>query len=539
MVAIYHFSTQSIGGGRSAVAAAAYRAGARLEDRNTGDVHDYRRRRGIIHEDSAVLLPSTMPSWAQDRQALWNAAQDAERNRDGTMRKNARVAREWEVSLPHELTREQRRELGHEFAREVVSRYGVAAQLDFHAPGTRGDNRNWHIHVQATSRELGGDGFGRKAMFDRADRDLKIEGLPNGKVQLNDLRKTWGEMANRALERTGHDERIDHRSLASQRDAARMAGDDEKVRELDRVPTKHMGPAATSIERGKPLFRLGCEVDGAFRSPPSRTEIGDANRRIELASEAGKIQREKESIRSSIIDTETTIMEALRQRDGLREQSLGSVRGKERSLIAVARPLDPAELDRHNRAAPQSREERGDEGPPHRILRANEHGNNFPAPEGKDLYRLPHVDDIPRRAPGRAFDEQRLTADISHQSKSRVNLSEQFGHLITNRDRQNATPPDVTRELAASNGTRNNRSAIDTPESGTKDRAAEVQRATGQHGQAERSPQLPKQSEDRNSLPTEQQAQQNRLQLLAIKMEQQREERERQRREIERGSRTR
>ena len=111
-MAIYHFTTQSIGGGRSAVAASAYRAGDRLEDRNTGDVHDYRRRGGIEREDCEVLLPAGAPDWAKERQGLWNGAQDGERNKDGTMRKNARVAREWEVSLPPELNREQRKELG-------------------------------------------------------------------------------------------------------------------------------------------------------------------------------------------------------------------------------------------------------------------------------------------------------------------------------------------------------------------------------------------------------------------------------------------
>lgn len=509
MVAIYHFSTQSIGGGRSAVAAAAYRAGARLEDRNTGDVHDYRRRGGIIHEDSAVLLPTATPSWAQDRQILWNAAQDAERNKDGTMRKNARVAREWEVSLPHELTREQRRTLGHEFAREVVSRYGVAAQLDFHAPGTKGDNRNWHIHVQATSRELGRDGFGRKAQFDRADRDLKIEGLPNGKAQLSDLRKTWGEMANRALERAGHEERIDHRSLANQRDAARVAGHDEKARELDRLPTRHMGPAATSIERGKPLYRFGCEVEGEFRKQPSRTEIGDVNRRIELASEVGKIQREKESAGRSIIDTETTIGDALKQRDGPREQSPSRVREDVRSLSAMR---------------------------PHPKLGAINHGDNSAAPTAKERDGFAHHENANRRAPEHTREEPRIVSDLGSQSKSRANLSEQFGHLITGRTRHDATTPSLKRN--GDEGVRNASGAADMPEPGAGDRPSLAQRAERQPPVA-RSPQLLEQAEEKTRLPTEQQAQQNRLQLLAIKVEQQREERERQRREHERSSHTR
>lgn len=542
MVAIYHFSTQSIGGGRSAVAAAAYRAGARLEDHNTGDVHDYRRRGGIIHEDSAVLLPSATPLWAQDRQILWNAAQDAERNKDGTMRKNARVAREWEVSLPHELTREERRDLGHEFARMVVSRYGVAAQLDFHAPGTKGDNRNWHIHVQATSRELGHDGFGRKAQFDRADRDLKIEGLPNGKTQLSDLRKIWGEMANRALERTGHEERIDHRSLANQRDAARVAGDDEKARELDRMPTRHMGPAATSIERGKPLYRFGCEVDGEYRKQPSRTEIGDVNRRIELASEVGKIQREKESAGRSIIDTETTIGDALKQRDSLREQSQSRVPENVRSPAASRAPFGFDERDRNSSAGHQFHKAEGVGKPSSPKLSAINHGENFAAPTGKERDRFEQRENADKRVSERTHGEPRIVSDLDSRPKSRPNLAEQFGHLISGRTRHDAPTPSLKRDraiAATQEGYPNGSGAAHMPEPGAGNGRSSEHKAEQHQLPVARSPQLLEQAGEQTRMPTEQQAQQNRLQLLAIKVEQQREERERQRREQERSGHTR
>ena len=98
-MAIYHLSVKPISrsAGRSATAAAAYRAGelgAPIVDERTGDVHDYTRKRGVLSAD--IVLPDGAPSWAQDRPRLWNAAELAEK------RKDACVAREYEVALPAE-----------------------------------------------------------------------------------------------------------------------------------------------------------------------------------------------------------------------------------------------------------------------------------------------------------------------------------------------------------------------------------------------------------------------------------------------------
>ena len=81
-MAIYHLSAKllSRSAGRSAVAAAAYRAGARLRDARAGRVHDYRRKRGVVH--AAVLLPAGAPEAWADRAVLWNAVEAGERRRD-------------------------------------------------------------------------------------------------------------------------------------------------------------------------------------------------------------------------------------------------------------------------------------------------------------------------------------------------------------------------------------------------------------------------------------------------------------------------
>ena len=120
-MAIYHCSMKPIGraGGRSAVAAAAYRAGDRLENQRDGVVHDYTRRAGVVQAE--IVLPAGVEAaWALDRSALWNAAEAAEK------RKDARVAREFEIALPHELSPEQHLAATRAFAHDLARRTGAA-----------------------------------------------------------------------------------------------------------------------------------------------------------------------------------------------------------------------------------------------------------------------------------------------------------------------------------------------------------------------------------------------------------------------------
>ena len=97
-MAIYHLSVKTISRsqGRSATAAAAYRAAIEIVDERTGEIHDYQRKGGV--ECTEIILPDNAPDWATDRAALWNAAEQAE------TRKNSTVAREFEIALPSELS---------------------------------------------------------------------------------------------------------------------------------------------------------------------------------------------------------------------------------------------------------------------------------------------------------------------------------------------------------------------------------------------------------------------------------------------------
>ena len=246
-MAIYHLRATMISrsAGRSATAAAAYRCAERIQDHRTGLVFDYRARGGVDHVET--LAPEDAPDWVQDRAALWNAVEATE------TRKNSQVAREIRVALPHELDHAQRVELVREFCqREFVNR-GMVADIALHAPGREGDERNHHAHILLTTREIGTEGFTTK------NRDW------NAKELLEGWREAWAQDTNRALERCGAHERVDHRTLEAQRIEAqecaleaRERGDEaEALREtvravsLDRQPLPQLSAGAWQMkERG-------------------------------------------------------------------------------------------------------------------------------------------------------------------------------------------------------------------------------------------------------------------------------------------------
>lgn len=101
-MSIYHCSIKIIGrnGGRSAVSAAAYRSGEKLTSDETGIIHDYTRKGGVIMNE--IILPDNAPDRLLDREVLWNEVQQVEKRAD------AQFAREVEVAFPNELSRKNR-----------------------------------------------------------------------------------------------------------------------------------------------------------------------------------------------------------------------------------------------------------------------------------------------------------------------------------------------------------------------------------------------------------------------------------------------
>jgi hypothetical protein len=213
-LAIFFMQISSIarGAGRRATAAAAYRSGERIRDERTGDLFNHSRRRDILHTE--ILLPSqfdgTPVAWARNRERLWNTAEHAEK------RHNARVAREFQVTLPAELDAVRRVALARTYAREIADRYRVAVDLAVHEPRPDGDPRHFHAHLLMTTREVTPGGLGAKAGLDMQSFERRRRGLPDHRQEFISVRERWATLTNEALREANIAARIDHRSLAAQ-----------------------------------------------------------------------------------------------------------------------------------------------------------------------------------------------------------------------------------------------------------------------------------------------------------------------------------
>ncbi|PZP63144.1 MAG: plasmid mobilization protein [Pseudoxanthomonas spadix] len=236
-MAIYHATMKSFsrGKGDSSIAAAAYRAGFVLVDESTGLGYDYSRRHGVAFYQ--MLAPRGAPQWCLDAKEFWVANEAAE------TRKNARVCREVEVSLPQSLDEAQRKVLALALGQFLVDRYRVAVLVAVHTPSKLGDQRNHHVHLLMSAREVGGDGLGERAC---QEFDARRGG---GTRELRQIRKHIAEIINKNLARAGAVARVDHRSLKEQARDAALRGDFERARKLTRPPGKHLGKARVAIMR--------------------------------------------------------------------------------------------------------------------------------------------------------------------------------------------------------------------------------------------------------------------------------------------------
>ena len=149
-MAIYHFSVKTISrsAGRSAVACSAYRSGEKLIDNRYGKEQDYTRKMGV--EFKNIYAPIYTKPSLTNRQTLWNEVEKTER------RKDANLAREFEIAFPHELNQRQREKLLDELCSKIVDRHGVVVDAVIHAPHTKSgtDERNYHAHIMFTGRQI-------------------------------------------------------------------------------------------------------------------------------------------------------------------------------------------------------------------------------------------------------------------------------------------------------------------------------------------------------------------------------------------------
>lgn len=232
-MALYHFHVGQIkrSSGRSAVEAAAYRVGEKLYSEYYGLISDYTRKGGVIH--SEVLLPPHAPREYAERQTLWNAVEDAERN------KNAQLAYSFDIALQNEFTMEENISLARQFLLDNFVSRGMIADFAVHQPDKKDDGiTNPHFHVLCPIRPLNPDGtWGAKQR--RVYREGgKFDAVPTtdwGKPEtLEAWREAWAALCNAKFEEKSLPDRIDHRSYERQG--------------VEQHPTAHEGVAVRQME---------------------------------------------------------------------------------------------------------------------------------------------------------------------------------------------------------------------------------------------------------------------------------------------------
>lgn len=249
IMAIFHMSAQRItrSKGHSSVAAAAYRHGEKMTDEHTGEIHDYSKKKGV--SDSVVLIPDGADKRFLKPEYLFNHIEKTEK------RKDAQLALEVNISLPTEMTDEQKKALAIDFCNENFVKKGMIADIAFH----KLDSDNPHFHVMLTTRKLtpDGSGFGQKV------REW------NSKDQLQEWRKSWADTANEHMQRAGIDARIDHRSLKDQK------------AELDALPSPTLEQQAQAISLDRPPT-----IHRGHSGNPERQERFDALQEVKVSQEA-------------------------------------------------------------------------------------------------------------------------------------------------------------------------------------------------------------------------------------------------------------
>ena len=337
-MAIYHLEAKVIsrGVGRSAVAAAAYMSCSRIYNDYDGVQHDYTKKQGLVYEQ--VLLPPQAPPEWKDRSVLWNAVEEAEKSKD------SRLAREFVVSLPVELSREQNISLISEYVKDNFVADGMCADFCIHDT----DGHNPHAHIMLTVRPLDKNGkwqsktekeylcvkngeergftsaefkavqsdgwekqyqyfVGKKKVYmppsqaeglervskypksTRYGRQNPITERWNSEEQLQIWRKSWADISNKYLELAKSESRIDHRS--------------HKARGIDEQPTIYEGISARIIEK-KGGVSERCELNRQIKE--DNRILLEIKKRIRKLTEAVKrtlpaVAETLEKLRSTMI----------------------------------------------------------------------------------------------------------------------------------------------------------------------------------------------------------------------------------------------
>jgi hypothetical protein len=259
----------------------AYRAGEKLTDERTGLTHDFTRKEGVAYTEIISNLDTQI-----DRAELWNLAEKTEN------RKDARTAREWVIALPDELDEEQRKELAKDFAKSLVDRYGVVADLAIHTPSKGGDDKNHHAHILLTTRkaELNPENklvLTQKAEIELSNTKRKSLGMGTSQEEIKQIRATWANLANHALDKAGYKEKIDHRSYAEQGNGLQAT-----IHEGSKVTQLRRKGIDTEISRFNDNIKQQNNQQLQFKEPKKEKILEQGFSRVEKGFEQWKKDQE-------------------------------------------------------------------------------------------------------------------------------------------------------------------------------------------------------------------------------------------------------
>ena len=404
----------SRGKGGRVTRAAAYRAGEKIRDQRTGETYNYSDRQDVPYKE--VVLPADLAgradmAWTQDRSTLWNAAEHAGR------RCNSRLAREFLVLVPPELTPAQRVHLIRGFSQELADRYRSAVDVALHTPRVGADRRNHHAHLLMTVREVTPDGMGPRTALELGGRERQSHGLPGtSKEDYLAIRARWAEHTNEALQQAGLAERVDHRSLEAQG--------------IDREPTPSIPEKVFYAERRS---GIGSAAGNAIRARHRERLEARAKGEGELDR---VVRRQKRELRDRVIEDRE------RNRSGERRSRWSSLTREERNAVRRQQYLTRREVEKQDPEAEARRRE---------ARRRSYHKSFRNDPEAmrqrRREYRKAHADDINRNQ--REYRKNNAAQLNLKRREYRRLQAERAAAISTSRVHAPSTPEDSARKWQA------------------------------------------------------------------------------------------
>ena len=277
------------------------------------------------YEDLEATASGNMPEWAAHNAAyFWQAADEHERA-------NGTAYREIEVALPRELTTAERLELVQEFiGQELGEKH--AYQFAIHTPKAALEKDDQpHAHIMYSERIRDGIARDPDQYFKRYNANNPEKGgakkASGGKLEserkedLLGLRERWAAMQNKYLEKYGHNDRVDHRSL--------------KAQGIDRESEKHLGAIGVSKLNAH-------DISALLERRAAEGGLERSQKEVSIIDLSGDIKRAKEE-RASQPQQETAILTRA-------AQALERFKAEQETRVMAAQALEKFKAEQERKA---------------------------------------------------------------------------------------------------------------------------------------------------------------------------------------------